>query len=49
MFLGLWAFEQKNTGDYFAQNTDVVQPGPIPPWYLIFPRLYYRRNKKNRT
>jgi hypothetical protein len=33
--LGLWAFEQKNTGDYFAQNTDVVQPGPIPPWYFI--------------
>lgn len=21
------------TGDYFAQNTEVVQPGPIAPWY----------------
>mmetsp|Transcript_4434 Transcript_4434/g.6643 ORF Transcript_4434/g.6643 Transcript_4434/m.6643 type:complete len:496 (-) Transcript_4434:396-1883(-) len=33
---GLWAFEEYNTGDYFAQNNDVVQPGPIPPWFTRY-------------
>lgn len=23
------------TGDFFAQNTDVTQPGPIAPWYAV--------------
>lgn len=29
----IWAQESKLTGDYFAQNTDAMQPGPIAPWY----------------
>jgi hypothetical protein len=30
---GLWTQVTDNSGDYYAQNTDVVQPGSIPPWY----------------
>jgi len=32
----LWAKERELTGDFFAQNTDVTQPGPIAPWYARF-------------
>jgi len=28
-----WTTEKELTGDFFAQNTDVQQPGPIPPWF----------------
>lgn len=28
-----WAQESELTGDFFAQNIDVVQPGSISPWY----------------
>jgi hypothetical protein len=30
-----WAQESELTGDYFAQNIDVVQPGSISPWYEL--------------
>lgn len=29
----IWAQQASLTGDYFAQNTDVVQPGEIAPFY----------------
>lgn len=29
----IWEQESRLTGDFFAQNNDVVQPGPIAPWY----------------
>lgn len=28
----IWRRESFLTGDFFAQNTDVTQPGPIAPW-----------------
>ena len=31
-YTAIWAQEQELTGDFFAQNTDVVQPGKIAPW-----------------
>lgn len=31
-----WEAMEKLTGDYFAQNIDVVQPGSIAPWYHRF-------------
>lgn len=33
---GLWAQDSLLTGDYFAQNTDVVQPGEVAPFYERF-------------
>jgi hypothetical protein len=33
---GLWLQQEKLTGDYFAQNIDVVQPGEIAPWYARY-------------
>ncbi len=28
----IWTQEKQMTGDYYAQNIDVVQPGLIAPW-----------------
>mmetsp|Transcript_19908 Transcript_19908/g.33321 ORF Transcript_19908/g.33321 Transcript_19908/m.33321 type:complete len:546 (+) Transcript_19908:176-1813(+) len=33
---GIWAQEEELTGDFFAQSTDVTQPGPIAPWYARY-------------
>eukprot|EP01031_Cornospumella_fuschlensis_P042760 gene42760-52249_t len=32
----IWSQQLRMVGDYFAQNTDVVQPGPIAPWYARY-------------
>jgi hypothetical protein len=34
--IALWVQAEDLSGDFFAQNTDVVQPGPIAPWYHRF-------------
>lgn len=33
LFIAIWKQVTELTGDFFAQNTDVTQPGPIAPWY----------------
>lgn len=35
-----WEQVTQLTGDFFAQNTEVVQPGTIAPWYQVW-RIYY--------
>lgn len=31
----IWKQEEELKGDFFAQNTEVTQPGPIAPWYQV--------------
>ena len=32
----LWVQNTQLTGDFYAQNADVIQPGPYAPWYIRY-------------